>query len=59
MYSPSAALLFALFSAEIVSAHPNAHFYKKGSAADGDKRSPCPALNTLANHGHLLVFLNL
>lgn len=23
---------------------------------EGDSRSPCPALNTLANHGYLYVF---
>ncbi|KAF2435364.1 Cloroperoxidase [Tothia fuscella] len=42
----------ALFSTSTV-AKPTAHYYKHGVAENGDVRSPCPALNTLANHGHL------
>jgi Peroxidase, family 2 len=27
--------------------------YKRGDVAAGDVRSPCPALNSLANHGYM------
>jgi hypothetical protein len=33
--------------------------YIKGDPAKGDVRSPCPALNVLANHGYLYVGLNI
>jgi hypothetical protein len=58
MFSQSVVLLVTLLSSEFVSGHPNGKFYKKANAAEGDVRSPCPALNTLANHGHLYVSLD-
>jgi len=53
MFSQSVVLLLPLFSAGIVEGHPNGNVYKRANTAEGDVRSPCPALNTLANHGHL------
>jgi len=51
MFSQPVVLLVTLFSAEIVSGRPNRNAWRR--AAEGEVRSPCPALNTLANHGHL------
>jgi len=56
MYFQSLVVFLTLFSAETVTCRSLfglRNYYKPASEADGDVRSPCPALNTLANHGYL------
>ncbi|QDS71936.1 hypothetical protein FKW77_000740 [Venturia effusa] len=44
-------MLMAIVSGSAVG--PARYHYRRGHTAAGDSRSPCPALNTLANHGIL------
>jgi len=46
-------LLFLFVGFCSAAAVPDHFFYRRGNVAEGDARSPCPALNTLANHGVL------
>jgi len=53
MFYQSVLLFVALFSPGVVEGSPHGNIYRRANAAEGDVRSPCPALNTLANHGYL------